>query len=132
MTISEVARQAQVGVETIRFYEREGILAQPRKPQSGFRQYTSAHVERIRFFKQCQSFGFTLAEATILANSLDAGEATCQTTCDLAERKLLELHKKIAEFQQLAKRLEALVDSPCRRTPQADCSVVAALKTGNC
>lgn len=132
MTISEAARLAKVGVETIRFYEREGLLAQPRKPQSGYRQYSASHVERIRFLKQCQSFGFTLAEAAVLADSLDQGKATCQSTCDLAERKLAELRAKIAEFRSLEKRLEALVDSPCRRQANAECSVVAALTSGEC
>ncbi len=132
MTISEVARQALVGVETIRFYEREGLIAQPRKPQSGYRQYTESHLERIRFLKQCQTFGFTLAEAATLADSLESGAPTCEQTCDLAERKLLELKKKIEDFQKLATRIESLLDSPCRRTANADCSVVAALKTGNC
>jgi MerR family mercuric resistance operon transcriptional regulator len=132
MTISEVARQAKVGVETIRFYEREGLLAQPRKPQSGYRQYAAAHVERIRFLKQCQSFGFTLSEAGLLADSLDQGKATCQSTCDLAERKLTELRAKISEFRSLEQRLETLLDSPCRREKNAECSVVAALTRGEC
>lgn len=132
MTISEVARQALVGVETIRFYEREGLLAQPRKPQSGYRQYTTSHLERIRFLKQCQAFGFTLAEAATLADSLESGAPTCEKTCNLAERKLTELKKKIEEYQKLATRIESLLDSPCRRTANADCSVVAALKTGSC
>lgn len=132
MTISEVARRALVGVETIRFYEREGLLAQPRKPLSGYRQYSANHVERILFLKQCQGFGFTLAEAAILADSLESGAPTCEQTCDLAERKLIELKKKIDEYQKLASRIESLLDSPCRRTANADCSVVAALKNGSC
>lgn len=132
MTISEVARLAQVGVETIRFYEREGLLKQPRKPGTGYRQYDASHVEKIRFLKQCQAFGFTLAEGAMLAGSLEQGAATCETTCDLAERKLTELRKKIAEYQALASRLEALVDAPCRRRNNRECSVVNALKTGEC
>lgn len=128
MTISEAARLAHVGVETIRFYEREGLLEQPRKPHAGYRQYSSGHVERIRLLKQCQAFGFTLAEAGDLARSLDAGAATCEDTCELAERKLVELRRKIDEYQQLARRLEALVDSPCRRQNNTECTVVTALK----
>lgn len=132
MTISEAARLAQVGVETIRFYEREGLLVQPRKPHSGYRQYAAQHVERVRFLKQCQSFGFSLAEAGTLAASLDAGVVSCEETCKLAERKLMELNRKIAEYQLLAQRIQTLVDAPCRREVNADCSVVATLKNGNC
>lgn len=130
MRISEAARLAKVGVETIRFYEREGLIEQPRKPLSGNREYSAEHVERIRFLKQCQSFGFSLSEAAMLANSLEQGNATCQSTCELAERKLAELRRKIAEQQSLAQRLEALLDSPCRRDRNAACSVVAALTHG--
>lgn len=132
MTISETARLARVGVETVRFYEREGLLAQPRKPQTCYRQYTAKHVERIEFLKQCQSFGFSLAEAGKLAASLESGVATCEETCKLAERKLEELKRKIAEYQQLAQRIEVLLDSPCRREANTDCSLVAALKNANC
>jgi MerR family mercuric resistance operon transcriptional regulator len=132
MTISEAAGLAQVGVETIRFYEREGLLTQPRKPQTGYRQYTTHHVERIRFLKQCQSFGFSLAEAGTLASSLDSGAVSCEETCKLAERKLVELNRKIAEYQLLAQRIQSLVDSPCRREANSDCSVVETLKNGSC
>ncbi|MCX6609671.1 MAG: MerR family DNA-binding protein, partial [Acidobacteria bacterium] len=97
-----------------------------------YRQYTTSHLERIRFLKQCQAFGFTLAEAATLADSLESGAPTCEKTCNLAERKLTELKKKIEEYQKLATRIESLLDSPCRRTANADCSVVAALKTGSC
>lgn len=130
MTISEAARLAKVGVETIRFYEREGYLQQPRKPRNGYRQYGPDHLERIRFLQQCKNFGFSLAEAAQLAASLQEGKASCESTCDLAERKLTELRAKIAEYELLAQRLEKLLDSPCRRQQNASCSVVAALVCG--
>lgn len=132
MTISEVARQAKVGVETVRFYEREGLLKQPHKPDSGYRQYNTTHVERIRFLKQCQSFGFTLSEAGMLAQSLEQGMATCENTCTLAERKLRDLRAKIAEYEALAEKLEKLVDAPCRRQQNSHCSVVDALTSRDC
>lgn len=127
MKISELARAARVGVETIRYYEREGLLPQPPKPRSGYRQYTAAHLDRLLFLKQCQTFGFTLAEAATLADSLDHGSATCEQTCALAERKLAELERRITEYQTLASRLQRLLDSPCRRSASADCNVLRAL-----
>ena len=63
------------------------------------------------------------------AASLESGVATCEETCKLAERKLEELKRKIAGYQRLAERIEVLLDSPCRREANADCSLVAALKT---
>jgi MerR family transcriptional regulator, mercuric resistance operon regulatory protein len=132
MTISEAAREAQVGVETIRFYEREGYLAQPPKPQSGFRRYTLAHVARLKFLKQCQAYGFTLAEAVELAKAMDAGESPCEETCSLAERKLAAVRKDIAELTALAGRLEKLIDAPCRRKQNPSCQVMEALRSGSC
>lgn len=127
MTISAAARQAEVSVEAIRFYEREGWLRQPRKPVQGYRQYSAEHVERIRFLKQCQRFGFQLAEAAALADLLHSGQEACEATCTLAERKLAELRVQIAEYEALAQRLEALVDAPCRRQANLECSVAKAL-----
>ena len=66
------------------------------------------------------------------AASLESGVATCEETCKLAERKLEELKRKIAGYQRLAERIEVLLDSPCRREANADCSLVAALKNAPC
>lgn len=119
-----------MGVETIRYYEREGLVAQPAKPKNGYRQYSEKHVERIRFLKQCQQFGFTLAEGAQLAESLEVGSTNCATTCELAERKLVELRRKIAEYQALAARMEALLSEPCRGKRGEECTVVSAIREG--
>jgi MerR family mercuric resistance operon transcriptional regulator len=132
MTISEAARAAQVGVETIRFYEREGYLTQPPKPLSGYRRYTAAHVARLRFLKQCQTFGFTLGEAAELARAMESGESVCEETCSLAERKLQAVRERIVELQETAQRLERVIDAPCRRTKNVECRVVDALRGGRC
>ena len=62
LTIGQVARQAEVGVETVRFYERKGLLAEPPRKASGYRQYDDAAVNRIRFIKRAKELGFTLTE----------------------------------------------------------------------
>ena len=131
MTISQLARRAQVGTETIRFYEREGLLAQPRKPLQGYRQYTEQHLERVHFVKQCRGFGFSLAEARSLLEMLDSGEANCAKACELAERKIKELHLRIAEYESLALRLGALLHKPCVPNEKASCALIEELKEGN-
>ena len=128
MTISQLARRAQVGTETIRFYERAGLLAQPRKPVAGYRQYGESHLERVRFVKQCQAFGFTLAEAKRLLEMLDRGEADCETACELAERKIEELRKRIREYEALAGRLAGLLRQPCRAAGAAPCALMEELR----
>ncbi|MDX2267086.1 MAG: MerR family transcriptional regulator [Bryobacter sp.] len=128
MTISQLARRARVGTETIRFYEREGLLVQPRKPPQGYRQYTEEYVSRVRFIKQCQAFGFTLNEARELLRMLERGEADCAPACDLARRKIGELERRIAEDKALLERLTALLDKPCRSQKTADCAVMETLR----
>lgn len=128
MTISELARRAQVGTETIRFYEREGLLAQPRKPVSGYRRYGAEHLERVRFIKQCQSFGFTLAEAKELAEMLESNEASCTEACDLATRKIGELQKRIHEYELLVGRLQGLLAKPCKTGEKHGCGLIEELQ----
>jgi MerR family mercuric resistance operon transcriptional regulator len=129
MTISELARRAQVGTETIRFYEREGLLAQPRKPLSGYRRYQEEHLERVRFIKQCQSFGFSLAEAKQLAEMLESNEASCAEACDLAKRKIGELRKRIAEYESLTTRLKGLLEKPCTTGDKHGCGLIEVLSS---
>jgi MerR family transcriptional regulator, mercuric resistance operon regulatory protein len=128
MTISELARRACVGTETIRFYEREGLLARPRKPEQGYRRYGEAHVERVRFIKQCQSFGFSLAEAGQLIEMLERDEASCAEACDLAKRKIGELRKRIAEYEALAGRLKGLLERPCATGDKHGCGLIEELR----
>lgn len=130
MTISEAARQAAVGVETVRFYERSGLLEQPLKPASGYRRYTQQHVQDLRFIKQCQSFGFTLEEAAILRKMLETGDASCEPACSLAQRKLDQIEAKIEELSLLAERIRGLLDNPCLGRTNQTCSVMESLRKG--
>jgi MerR family mercuric resistance operon transcriptional regulator len=131
MTISQLARRAQVGTETIRFYEREGLLAQPRKPANGYRQYGTQHLDRVRFIKQCQGFGFSLAEAGQLLEMLDREEARCAEACDLAKRKIAELRKRIAEYEALTAKLSALLRKPCLSGDKHECGLMEELRNVN-
>lgn len=133
MTISELARRAQVGTGTIRFYEREGLLAQPRKPAQGYRQYEARHLEQLRFIRQCRGFGFTLAEAKELLalwerqeRGQQTGQQTCGKACALAQRKVVELRQRIAESEALAQRLEKLL-AQASRDENGECGVMAEL-----
>jgi len=128
MTISELARQAGVSVETVRYYEREALIDQPPKPRSGYRQYSAAHLERIRFLKRCQAAGFTLAEATSLAIFVDQGMAGCAPACELATQKLAELRSRIAQYQQLANQIAALIDDPACCEVNQSCTLLEAFR----
>lgn len=124
MRISEVARQAGVNVETIRFYEREGLLSQPPRPQHGYRNYSSQHVKRIRFLRRCQRVGFSLAEAAEIASLLEKPQSACQEACSLARRKLAEVRERIAAYQAVEQQLEELLE---RDEGEANCRLLRTL-----
>ena len=109
-TIASAARRAGVGVETIRYYERRGLIEQPRKPQSGgYRDYPEDTVERIRFIRRAQEIGFSLAEiAELLSLRADPRSDSAQVR-GRAEDKLAQVNEKIAELERIRAALEGLI-----------------------
>jgi len=105
-TIGRLAQLADVNIETIRFYERKGLLVQPIKPITGYRQYDHQALGRIRFVKRAQEVGFTLSEIQSL---LDIESNNCNEVQHLAMEKLTLTRQKIADLQRLEKSLQNLV-----------------------
>lgn len=124
MWISEVARQAGVNVETIRFYERQGLLNQPPRPPRGYRNYSPQHVKRIRFLRRCQQIGFSLAEAATFAALLEQPQSACQPACALARQKLAQVRERIAEYQAMESQLAGLLE---REDSGRDCRLLNSL-----
>ncbi len=126
MTIGTLANEAGVNVETIRFYERKGILAQPQK-QGGFRYYPSEYVTRIRFIKRSQELGFTLVEVTELLDLKIKDQAKCSDVLSKTKLKIAEIEKKILDLTQMKKSLTGLAgccedsDQPLSDCPILDC-----------
>jgi MerR family mercuric resistance operon transcriptional regulator len=110
LTIARAAREAGVGVETIRFYERRGLIEQPRKPQgSGFRLYPPELVKRIKFIRQAQQIGFSLHEIQELLSLKADPAADCSMVRRQAVAKLEEVKRKIEQLRQIGSALEALI-----------------------
>lgn len=110
LTIAKAARQAGVGVETIRFYERRGLIEQPRKPQgSGFRLYSPEQIKRIKFIRQAQQIGFSLHEIQELLSLRADPNADCSMVRGQAVVKLDEVERKIDQLRQIRAALEALI-----------------------
>jgi DNA-binding transcriptional MerR regulator len=103
--IGQVASEAGVSVDAVRFYERRGVLPEPRRGESGYRQYTSATVERIRFAKALQAIGFSLDDVVAVLRDVDAGTATCQNEQPRFETVLARIDEKIAELTAVRRRL---------------------------
>jgi MerR family mercuric resistance operon transcriptional regulator len=98
LTIGQLARQAGVGVETIRFYEREGLLAEPGRLPSGYRQYPPDAVERVKFIRRAQRLGFTLRESRELLDLRDDPDAGQVDVRERATDKLADIDARIAEL----------------------------------
>lgn len=122
MRIGEVAQKAGVGVETIRFYERKGLIEQPRKPaDGGYRAYSSETVDRVRFVREAQCLGFSLKEIEELL-LLRADPATdCSDVRKRAQAKLDEVKAKMARLSDIRAALENLIHECRGKGPAASC-----------
>ena len=105
LSIGQVARRAGVGVETVRFYEREGELSPPPRCASGYRQYSEQAVKRIRFIKRAQQLGFSLKEITELLMLRVDAQMPCEEVKKHAEAKLAEVERKVIELQRMRQAL---------------------------
>ena len=125
-TIGEIAKQAGVNVETVRFYQRRGLLEEPKKPLGGIRRYAPAHVRRIRFVREAQELGFTLDEVAELL-ALEDGR-NCREAERIGSRKLAKVRERLVKLQRVEKVLAALVDQCYCNTGKVNCPLIDALE----
>jgi MerR family transcriptional regulator, mercuric resistance operon regulatory protein len=126
LTIGAFARAAGVNVETIRFYQRKGLLAEPARPLGGIRRYGEADVTRVRFVKSAQRLGFSLDEIAGLLK-LDDG-AHCDEARELAEHKLADVRARLADLRRMEAVLDALVAQCCAASGDVRCPLIASLE----
>ena len=108
LTIGQLARRADVGVETVRFYEREGLLEEPARRPSGYRQYDEGVVDRLRFIRRAKQLGFTLKEIRELLSLRIDPATTCGDVKSRAEAKLDDIAAKIRSLQRMKRALVKL------------------------
>jgi MerR family mercuric resistance operon transcriptional regulator len=125
LTIGDLAKSAGVNIETIRFYQRRGLLTEPKRPLGGIRHYGEADSARIRFIKSAQKLGFNLDEIIILL-TLDDG-TQCKKASKIAQQKLIEIQTKIAELQRMEKTLSNLISECENASGQVCCPIIASL-----
>lgn len=128
VTIGELARLSGVGVETIRYYEREKLLDQPKRPVNGFRRYPPEALQRLSFVRRAKELGFTLDEIRDLLKLRARRGATCSTVCAKAQKKIAEIDERIAELQRLREALVVLADACTGEVAIEDCSILAAME----
>lgn len=118
MTISRLADSAGVHIETVRYYQRRGLLREPARPMGGVRRYDATDVSRLQFIRRAQAMGFTLEEIAGLAAVKGLG--ACEHTRRLTELKLADVRRKIAELRRLERELAQLA-AECARSPSDVC-----------
>lgn len=129
LTIGRVAREAGVGVETVRFYERRGLIERPPTPRGGgYRRYPPEAPARIRFVQQAQRVGFSLSEIRELLSLRADPRAECGDVRERAMAKLVEVNRKIADLARVRAALEELVAACPGRGAARACSILEALE----
>lgn len=129
LTVGQLAKQAQVNVETIRYYERRGILPEPPRRQSGYRQYPFEAVERIRFIRRAQELGFSLKEIGDLLALRVHPETTSADIKRRAEAKVADIDARIRDLERMKAALMKLAAACRGRGPTSECPILEAITT---
>ena len=128
MAIGALAKQAGTNVETVRFYERVGLLAAPTRSAGGYRQYQTQHVERLSFVRRARALGFSIDEIRTLLRLVDERERPCAGARVVAEKHLRDVHAKIADLEAMERVLKDTV-ARCARGRGTHCPLIDALFT---
>lgn len=128
LTIGQVAGQAGVDVETVRYYEREGLIEEPARRASGYRQYGEEVVDRLRFIREAKELGFTLNEIKdLLSLKLDPS-SSCAEVKGRAEAKIADIEEKIRTLQRMKRALGKLTKACSGDGPTSECPILDALE----
>ena len=130
MSIGKVANRVAVGVETLRFYEREGLLEKPPRLNSGYRAYPADTVNRVLFIKRAKELGFSLKEIKELLALRLAPGATCGHVKERAEAKIEDIEDKIKTLQRMKRALRKLSDACGGNGSVSECPILDALDVG--
>lgn len=126
--IGEVASRADVNKETVRYYEKRGLIPEPDRRRSGYRIFTQRHIDQIRFIKRAQELGFTLSEIKELRLDADTDRSEIR---EEAQKKYQDVIDKIEKLERIRKMLTELIDSCSGKGAKEDCPILGALKGEN-
>lgn len=129
MRIGELAGRTGVNIETIRYYERAGLLAAPRREANNYRDYADEHRRRLVFIRRARNLGFTVEQIRTLLSMADGGGQSCATVQALGETHLRDVRARIADLRHMETVLEDLVSS-CESDSTPDCSMLDSLFEG--
>lgn len=126
LTIGTFASAAGVNVETIRFYQRKGLLAEPGKPYGSIRRYGAQDVMRVKFIKSAQRLGFSLDEVGSLL-ALEDG-THCEETRSLATHKLVDVRARLSDLRRIESVLSGLIEDCCAQAGTVSCPIIGSLR----
>ena len=127
MKIGEVAKAAGIGIDAVRFYEREGLIPEPARRPSGYRMYSPDVVLSLRFIRRAKELGFSLKEISELLSLETAAEATAADVRELAEAKLADIKERIRALQRMRRALQKATESCTGQGPMSGCSILRTL-----
>lgn len=127
MRIGEVAQQSEIGIETIRYYEREGLLAEPKRRPSGYRQYDETVVSRLQFIRRAKELGFTLAEIKELLGLWFEANTRCEHVRERAELKITDIEDKIRSLQKMKRSLKKVISECASKDSIDNCPLLEGI-----
>lgn len=131
LTIGKVATQTGLGIETIRFYERRGLIPEPARRPSGYRDYSPRVIDRLRFIRRAKELGFSLREIGELLFLRVDDERTCGEVFERAGEKIAEIEGRIGELERMKSALEQLASACSGTGPTGECPFLDALEGEN-
>ena len=129
LTIGSLAREADVNIQTVRYYERRGLVPDPPRSDSGYRQYPVESVARVRFIKRAQALGFSLTEISELLDMRVHSSSSCSEMRGKAVAKRAEIDQKVTSLGELRSALDDLIEACDSNTPTKDCPIIESLET---
>ncbi|MEW6706833.1 MAG: Cd(II)/Pb(II)-responsive transcriptional regulator [Pseudomonadota bacterium] len=127
MKIGELARAAGLPVETVRFYEKQGLLPAPARQDNNYRRYDARALQRLRFIGNCRALDMSLDEVRTLLDFIDQPRADCSAVDALVDEHLRHVRSRIAELRALEKQLKLLQSACGHQRPHEVCGIVLAL-----
>lgn len=127
MRTGQLAARAGVNLQTVRYYERRGLLVEPPRRESGYREYGQESVQALRFIKRAQQLGFTLNEVGQLLHLASGGPEACDAAQALANHRIADLNDRIADLQAMRDSLARLAKTCERPHAERDCPLLQSL-----
>ena len=127
MRIGELAKQGDCDVETLRFYEREGLLDAPAREANGYRSYTEKHLVQLKFIRHCRSLGMGLPEVRSLRSFQASPESACGEIDQLVDRQIARIHQQIESLRLLERQLHSLRDTCHASQKASECGILRTL-----